>query len=169
MSNDTAPLTAASFPRAPLIAVTSMVLAALVAVSAVRITGVGVVHVEDAPVLASRDFRFVDQADGSIAVLDGRDQHLLETVAPGTNGFLRGTMRGLARERHRRGIGPEQPFQMVGHADGRLVLEDPATGRRVDLGSFGPTNAAVFARLMSESLDRSSTNTGSSSSSSTRH
>jgi len=29
-----------------------------------------------------------------------------------------------------------------------LTLVDPGTGRRVDLESFGPTNAAVFARLM---------------------
>ena len=28
------------------------------------------------------------------------------------------------------------------------VLTTIATGRRVDLGSFGPTNAAVFARIM---------------------
>ena len=39
-------------------------------------------------------------------------------------------------------------FRMTGRADGKLTLEDPATGRRVDLGSFGPTNAAVFAGLM---------------------
>jgi hypothetical protein len=37
---------------------------------------------------------------------------------------------------------------MIGRADGKLTLEDPGTGRRVDLGSFGPTNAAVFAQIM---------------------
>ena len=73
---------------------------------------------------------------------------VIDTVAPGTNGFLRGTMRGLARERKRQGIGPELPFRLIGRADGRLTLEDPGTGRRVDLESFGPTNAAVFAQLM---------------------
>ena len=57
-------------------------------------------------------------------------------------------MRGLARERKRQGIGPELPFQLVGRADGRLTLIDPGTGRRVDLESFGPTNAAAFVRLM---------------------
>ena len=79
---------------------------------------------------------------------------MVETVAPGTNGFLRGTMRGLARERKRQGIGAELPFRMIGRADGRLTLEDPGTGRRVDLGSFGPTNAAAFARLMARSTQR---------------
>jgi len=37
---------------------------------------------------------------------------------------------------------------MTGRADGKLTLEDPGTGRRVDIGSFGPTNAAVFAHIM---------------------
>ena len=30
----------------------------------------------------------------------------------------------------------------------RVTLSDPATGERLDLESFGPTNAAVFARLL---------------------
>ncbi|MBC7781542.1 MAG: photosynthetic complex assembly protein PuhC, partial [Proteobacteria bacterium] len=37
---------------------------------------------------------------------------------------------------------------LIGRADGRLTLADPATGQRIDLESFGPTNAAVFARLI---------------------
>ena len=36
-------------------------------------------------------------------------------------------------------------------ADGRLSLQDEATGRSIDLGAFGPTNAAVFAHLMTGS------------------
>jgi putative photosynthetic complex assembly protein len=136
------------FPKAPLVAIALLIGSTLLAVAAVRYTGIGMVSVPDAPVVAVRAFRFEDRQDGSIAVLDenGRDQ--VDSVAPGTNGFVRGTLRGLARERKRAGVGPEVPFHLVGHADGRLTLEDPGTGRRVDLGSFGPTNAAAFARLM---------------------
>ena len=43
---------------------------------------------------------------------------------------------------------PSSRFGLIGRADGRLTLEDPATGRRVDLESFGPTNAAVFAQIL---------------------
>ena len=138
----------ARFPRVPLIAVSTLVLSTLVAVAAVRITGIGAAHEPDAAAVAVREFRFEDRPNGSIVVLDATGKQLIETVAPGTNGFLRGTMRGLARERMRRGIGPELPFRMIGRADGRLTLEDPGTGRRVDLASFGPTNAAVFAQIM---------------------
>ena len=136
------------FPRAPLIAVGSLVVASLLAVAAVRFTGVGLVKAADAPALAVREFRFEDRPDGSIVVLDASGKQLIDTVAPGTNGFLRGTMRGLARERMRQGVSPQLPFRMIGRADGKLTLEDPGTGRRVDLGSFGPTNAAVFAQIM---------------------
>lgn len=136
------------FPRAPLFAVGGLIAATLIGVAAVRFTGVGVVHVPDAAAVSVREFRFEDRPDGSIVVLDASGQKLIDTVAPGTNGFLRGTMRGLARERKRQGVGPELPFRMIGRADGKLTLEDPGTGRRVDLGSFGPTNASVFANIM---------------------
>ncbi len=125
-----------------------LVLAAVIGVTAVRLTGVGAVHVIDAPAVATRDVRFEDRPDGSIAVLDASGKKVVDTVAPGTNGFLRGTMRGLARERMRERIGHELPFRLIGRADGKLTLLDPGTGRRVDVGSFGPTNAAAFAHIM---------------------
>jgi putative photosynthetic complex assembly protein len=137
-----------ALPRGMMAALGAMVLASLLTVIFVRATGIGVVHVQDAPAVSVREFRFEDKADGGIDVLDAKTGRVVHTVAPETNGFLRGTMRGLARERHRRGIGAEVPFRMIGRADGKLTLEDPTTGRRVDLGSFGPTNAAVFAGLM---------------------
>ena len=136
------------FPRAPLFALGALLLATVVGVAAVRLTGVGIVRVPDAAAVTVREFRFEDRPDGSIVVLDASGRQLVDTVAPGTNGFLRGTMRGLARERMRQGVSRDLPFRMVGHSDGRLTLEDPGTGRRVDLGSFGPTNAAVFAQIM---------------------
>lgn len=126
----------------------TLVVTSVLAVAAVRFTGVGAMHVSDAAAVATREFRFEDRPDGSIVVLDASGRHLVETVPPGTNGFLRGTMRGLARERMRQKISPSMPFRMIGRADGKLTLEDPGTGRRVDLGSFGPTNAAVFAQIM---------------------
>jgi putative photosynthetic complex assembly protein len=139
--------TDSAFPKAPLVGAAALVVVALLAVALVRITGVGTIRVPDAPAVDTREFRFADQADGSIAVQDARTREVVDTVAPGTNGFLRSTLRGLARERKRQGIGPEPPFRLIGRADGRLTLEDPATGRRVDLESFGPSNAAVFAQL----------------------
>jgi len=69
-------------------------------------------------------------------------------VLYGEQGFVRGVLRALSRERHSRGIGSEPPFKLVAHVDGRVTLMDPATGERIDLGSFGPTNIAEFARFL---------------------
>jgi putative photosynthetic complex assembly protein len=136
-------------PRGPLLAIAGIVVASVLAVAGVRLTGIGATQMPaDAPV-AVRALRFEDRPDGSIAILDATGRDAVMEIEPGTNGFLRSTMRGLARERKRSGASSEIPFQLAAHADGRLTLEDPATGRRVDLGSFGPTNAGVFARIMS--------------------
>ena len=135
-------------PRGPLLGAAILIGATIFAAGAVRLTGVGSSHVADAPAVSERAFRFEDRSDGGIAVFDAATNRQVDVVAPGTKGFLRGTLRGLARERKRQGIGPEQPFRLTAHDDGRLTLSDPATGRRVDLESFGPTNAAVFSQLL---------------------
>jgi len=142
------PATASGFPRAPLLAAGALVLLSLAAVATSRLTGVGSMHYADASTVTEREFLFEDRPDGSIAILQARDRAEVGRAEPGTNGFLRGTMRGLARERRRQGVGADIPFLLIGRSDGRLTLVDPGTGRRVDLESFGPTNAAVFARLM---------------------
>ncbi len=135
------------FPQLPLLAAAALVVLSIGAAGFVRLTGVGASHVPDAPATLVRELRFADRPDGSIDVFDDQSGALVEVVT-GANGFLRGTLRGLARDRKRTGLGPDLAFRLVGHVDGRLTLEDPATGRRVDLESFGPSNVAVFASLM---------------------
>jgi putative photosynthetic complex assembly protein len=102
----------------------------------------------DVPAVESRDLRFSDRADGAVVVVDAENDSVLQVIAPGTNGFLRGVLRGLARERKRQEIGMEPPFRLTRWVDGRLSIEDPATRQRIDFGAFGPTNAAVFVALM---------------------
>jgi putative photosynthetic complex assembly protein len=125
----------------------------LVAVATIRLSGVQITTRSQAAVVAERALRFDDAADGSIRVIDVRDAAadptaVLQVIAPGSGGFLRGTLRALVRERRSAGLGAETPFRLVAHTDGRLTLEDPATAQRVDLESFGPTNSAVFAQLL---------------------
>lgn len=139
----------AYLPRVPLLAAGALVVVTLLAVSVVQYTGVGATRVADAPAVSVRQFTFADRSDGGIDVRRADTGEVVHSVAPETNGFLRGTMRGLARERKRMGLGPELPFELIGRADGRLTLVDPGTGRRVDLDAFGPDNSSVFAALMS--------------------
>ncbi len=131
----------------PIAAAGALVIASICAVGAVRLSGMPI-STPDAPAVVERDLRFVDRSDGSVDVLDADSGRVVDRVV-GESGFVRGTLRGLARERKRQGIGADQPFRLVAHVDGRLTLHDPATGRRVDLESFGPTNSAAFAHMLS--------------------
>jgi putative photosynthetic complex assembly protein len=135
-------------PSLPLTAMAVLVLCSVIGVAAVRLSGDSAVQQADAPTVSVRTLRFEDQDNGSIVILDAAQGGTLYTVPPGTNGFLRSTVRGLVRERKRQGLGAETPFVLVGHDDGRITLQDPGTGRRIDLESFGPTNSGVFAQLL---------------------
>lgn len=135
------------FPRAPLIGMWALVAVALLATAAVRLTGKGNSEPASRPAL-TMDLHFEDMEDGGVAIYDAASHRLLDVVAPGTNGFMRATLRGLARERKRQGVGKQQAFRLTGWVDGRVTLDDSTTGRHVDLGSFGATNAQAFARLL---------------------
>ena len=100
-------------------------------------------------IVASRDLLFRDQPNGGVAVYDANEPAApIDMVAPETNGFLRATMRGLARQRLRQDADREIPFRLTGWADGRLTLTDPTTGRTVEMEAFGITNEEVFAHLL---------------------
>ncbi len=104
----------------------------------------------DASPVKVLQLRFEDRPDGSIAVIDYKTGKQIDAVQ-GEAGFVRGTLRGLAQERKRRGLDSGPPFELIYRADGRLTLSDTATGRLVDLESFGPTNASTFFKLLNGS------------------
>jgi putative photosynthetic complex assembly protein len=135
-----------TMPRGPLLAIGAVLLAVLVGVAAVRLSGTPI-RAPDAEAVATRSLRFEDRPDGSVAVLDARSGQQIESIH-GEAGFLRGALRAMARERRKQGLGSAPAFELIARADGRLTLVDPATGERVDLESFGPTNAGAFARLL---------------------
>ncbi|MES2423712.1 MAG: photosynthetic complex assembly protein PuhC [Pseudomonadota bacterium] len=145
MPGTTSP-SAPTIPRGLLLSAAVLLALTLGGTAAVRWSG-QTIRAPDAPAQVIRALRFEDRPDGSIAVIDAASGQTIESVT-GQAGFVRGTLRGLARERKRSGFGPEQAFELIGRADGRLTLSDPSTGRLVDLESFGPTNAGVFARLL---------------------
>jgi putative photosynthetic complex assembly protein len=122
-----------------------MLLAMLVAVGLARWSGLDP-RTPDAAVQWQRDLQFRDVAGGDIAVLDHRTGQQVARFS-GEQGFLRSTLRALARERHRESLSGDAPFLLIGRTDGRMTLQDPSTGQRIDLESFGPNNAAVFASL----------------------
>mgnify|MGYP000353076957 CR=1 FL=1 len=146
MTTTLPPTTSDTFPRWVLWTTACLLAFTLGAVALVRITGNGPDQLAAAS-LSERLLRFEDSPGGGVAVIDGETGKLLTTVT-GEQGFFRGALRALARDRVARKIGAEQPFKLISRTDGRLTLFDPVSGQRIDLESFGPTNAAVFAQFL---------------------
>lgn len=135
-------------PRAWILSAIALVLFSLVAVTMVRLTGVGGSTMTLPVAVESRDLLFEDGKDGAVLVYDARDRQLIDTLAPGTNGFVRVVLRGLARERRLGDIGKELPFRLTRFTNGQMTLQDTSSMKQIDLVAFGSSNAEAFARLM---------------------
>jgi putative photosynthetic complex assembly protein len=134
------------FPRLPLFGIFALLGFSVVAALIGRATHAGAYRPNAAPV-AERDLLFFDRADGAVLV-EAPIDHQIVHVFQGEQGFLRGTLRGFARTRHLAGLGPDTPFRLTRWSDGRLTLDDAATGEHVELMAFGPSNSGVFAPLL---------------------
>jgi putative photosynthetic complex assembly protein len=123
---------------------------ALLAAGLARQTDVGTLHMPKASAVETLALRFEDRPDGAVAVRDAGDERVFYVVQPGAYGFIRSTVRGLARERRRADLGAATPFTLTRWSDGTVSLEDSSTNRRVNLDAFGPDNARAFAQLFDE-------------------
>lgn len=135
-------------PRATVLGAGVLVAFTILAVAAGRFGGIATEPQPAGDVVESRDLRFLDRPDGAVAVYDLADDREVAVLAPGSNNFIRGALRGLARERKRQEIGTEPPFRLAFWSDGRYTLEDTATSRIIDLRAFGPSNVQAFAVLL---------------------
>jgi len=116
----------------------------LVGVSWIKQSGVEM-READAPIVWKKALRFEDGSHGEILVFDASQKQI--ATFEGEQGFLRGTLRALARERKKRSISGEAAFELSGHADGQMVLSDPTTGESIHLASFGPSNVQIYRQL----------------------
>ena len=143
-------------PRGALIGALALILVTVVIASTARHANL-VARASMPPVPAPIELleaRFEDVPDGSIRVIDAKSGELVSTIEPGTNNFVRGVLRGMFRGRKLESLGHQPPFALARGSDGRLTLTDPLTQRSVDLESFGPTNSAAFASLLSAGVAR---------------
>lgn len=139
------------FPLFPLLGAGGLVLISLLSVAWLQWFG------DPAPdaaaragaVVSERHLVFADEA-GAVLVSDAETGALVQRFETGEQGFLRSTLRGLARARHKIGAGPEVPFHLALHANGQLLLTDPVTGQAIDLWAFGHSNAEVFQTFLGD-------------------
>ncbi len=132
--------------RLPKYAIFAVVGLGLAGAVAGRVVGISPAQ-ETGSVLASRDLRFADRSDGAVVVTDAGTGQQVD-VLTGEQGFIRATLRGLARTRRMNGVGAEPPFRLSAWSDGHLTLDDTSNGRRLELLAYGNTNAAAFGRLL---------------------
>lgn len=105
---------------------------------------------QQAAVAASVDLTFLDKADGSVIVQHAGSGAVLLNIKPGEDAFIRAVLRGFVRDRNAQKLGTDKPFRLYRLEDTRLVIEDTATGKQINLRAFGPTQQAAFARLLPE-------------------
>ena len=131
-----------------IIAAAALVLFSLATVTTARLTGTGGVHMALPAAVESLDLRFEDGKNGAVLVYDAGNGQLVDTLAPGSNGFIRVVLRGLARERKLGDIGSQPPFRLTRFVNGQITLTDTSSGKQIDLDAFGSANTGAFARLL---------------------
>lgn len=95
-----------------------------------------------------RMLRFTDRADGAVVVSDAATGEEVKIIEFGKGGFVRATMRRMAKTRFAAGVGAEPPFKLVQWENGALSLSDPETGRNAELHGFGSDHSKVFTEML---------------------
>jgi len=143
---------ATSLPAGTLIGAATLVAFSLIAVTTARLLHLRGTTAPNAAVVTALHLTFTDRAaDHAVEVRDAdRGLRLIHVVPPGSNGFLRGVLRGLARARRNEHVGEAPAFTLTRWSDGRMTLADPQTGHQVPLEVFGPANAQPFMQLFAD-------------------
>ncbi len=101
------------------------------------------------PIVEYRELAFRDLSERGVEVIDPTNGIVLTRLARSEGGgFVQNVLSGMNVDRKRQGTPGEAPYRIARHADGRLYLNDPSTGRRQTVDAFGATQTAVFARLL---------------------
>lgn len=139
------------FPLFPLLGAGGLILVSLLSVAWVRWFDVPASHQASVvETVRSKSLFFVDMPSGEVDVLDAESNELIAVLPVGEHGFIRSTLRGLARARKARGVGAETPFTLEQRKTGQLLLIDPVTGQAIDLWAFGIVNAGSFADFLND-------------------
>ena len=142
-------------PRAALIGVAVLLVATMAMAGAVKL---GLIPHSANPVAdraalnvapaKERLLRFVDNADGTVAVVDATSGQTVTVIGFGKGGFVRATLRRLAKARAAAGVGAEPPFKLVRWDNGAMSLIDPTTGRQAEIYGFGNDHNKAFAEML---------------------
>jgi putative photosynthetic complex assembly protein len=96
----------------------------------------------------SQEIQFLPLEGDRIAVQNVADGSLITTVEAGTDGLLRGALRGLGMSRNHSDFDLAAPYQLQRFAEDGVYLSDALTGRSIRLDSFGPLETGATADLL---------------------
>lgn len=130
----------------------AIVIMTVATVAAMRLSGFTPDTKVDSEVIHDIALRFVDVGGGAVHVFEQSTDRHIATLEPAQDSFIRGVMRGMARERRSRDIDMLPPFRLVSYADGSMIIEDPAVGTYINLVAFGPTNIGSFNTLLNKAV-----------------
>lgn len=135
-------------PRVPLYSAVALAGFTFLLAIGARRYGIGSAPEPISVPVEERAIRFLPQDDGSLAVLDvNSGVEVVRLRSEGGNGFLFGAKRGIDYKRNLAHVDPETPFALTRWQNGRITLDDPATGMHIAVNSFGPTQVASFEQL----------------------
>ena len=135
-------------PRFAIIGAAALMVGTIAISASARLSNLAAPAAALPPPIASVDVRFEDRPSGALAVINAATGADVIDVPPGTNGFIRGVLRGMFRSRKLESLHDNTPYRLARQADGHLTLDDPETSRHIDLDSFGPTNSEAFASIL---------------------
>jgi putative photosynthetic complex assembly protein len=142
------------FPKAALYGAAALILFTFALAAFSRLTGSKMDWVPDSDSITTRDIRFGTGADGAILISDARSGQVLGSYAQETNAFVRSVAHGLEIERGLVNGAKDQPYRITRWSDGRVTVDDPVSGRSVELGAFGQSQVQTFAKLLPASKPR---------------
>ncbi|MCU0802858.1 MAG: putative photosynthetic complex assembly protein PuhC [Rhodobacteraceae bacterium] len=132
-------------PRRLLLAMGLLALSALALASYASLTNRPLEGVPAAAaVIRERALILQGNSAQAVTVLDANGK-VLADMAHG--GFVTVVQNAVTTARRRQGVDQALPVRLVEYANGRLVLEDPASGESFELYAFGSDNKAAFERL----------------------
>ena len=137
-----------SFPRLPLYTAFALIGFAVAAIIFGQATGIGTMLTDPGTPIDIVDLNLTQEADDRILVAETNSGRTLADFGPDEGGFIRGSMRALARMRMVADAEMDAPYRLIKWSSGALSLSDTATGQRIYLNAFGPDQVAAFERFL---------------------